>query len=201
MKTCTKCKLEKDESFFNKHKSGLNGLKAYCKQCESDYKKSRRSGPEKDAIREYFRIKQAEFRKKNPEKARATKRKYYSSEKGKIQKRKEDAAFIASGGRAKAEAKRASKPLSEARIQSRIRYYNRKRSVEKILGEFDSFVLLEAVSLMRMRNKIECCGTRWHIDHIKAIANGGSSTHDNLQVVPARWNQSKSNRHENRFFN
>ena len=200
MKTCTKCHESKDESCFRVQKTGRNGLHSSCKQCESAYGKARRAGPQAEEIRAYHRLKTAEYRKKHPEKAKESKRKYYSSEAGKMQKRKEDRAYILSGGRALAEKRRAEKPLSEARIQSRLRYSNRKRSSEKQLCEFDLFVLAEAVDLMRLRNKTKCCGTRWHVDHVIAIANGGSSKHDNLQVVPAKWNQSKSNKHSKRLF-
>ena len=41
---------------------------------------------------------------------------------------------------------------------------------------------------------------KWHVDHIHPVSKGGLTMHDNLQFVPARWNQSKSNKHQQRFF-
>lgn len=150
------------------------------------------------------------WRKANPEKVREIKRRYYQSEKGKKAKKKEEAAYRESGGRALAEKRRAEKPLSPARKEARIRWAkankdyftaNRafRRSLERNLSEFDRFVLLEAVSLARLREKL--VGGKWHVDHIIPISKGGTSAATNLQVVPAIWNRRKSNVHTERFFN
>lgn len=40
-KKCTRCKLEKDRSQFNKSMARLDRMSVYCKQCESEYKKKR----------------------------------------------------------------------------------------------------------------------------------------------------------------
>jgi len=138
------------------------------------------------------------WQKANPEKVKAAKKRYYATEKGKAQKRKEDKAYVASGGRSKIETLRATKPLSEARKQARLRYQIVRRSFEKNLSEIDKFVLNEAVSLTRLRNKI--VGGCWHVDHIVPVSKGGTCVFSNLQVVPALWNQSKSNVHTERYF-
>jgi CRISPR/Cas system Type II protein with McrA/HNH and RuvC-like nuclease domain len=139
------------------------------------------------------------WRANNPDAAKAAKQRYYASEKGKAQKRKEDEAYKNSGGRAEAEKRRLEKPLSEVRKQAKLRHQLMRRTGEKALNEFDSWVLKEAVHLTRLRNKL--CGGRWHVDHIIPVSKGGLCSHNNLQVVPASWNQSKSNKHTNRFFN
>lgn len=132
------------------------------------------------------------------ESQKAAKRKYYSSEKGKAQKRKEDAAYVASGKRAVTEARREAKPLSEARKQARLRYQLMRRSGERVLDAFNTWVLGEAVELAKLRESL--CGGKWHVDHIIPVSKGGQCTYDNLQVVPAFWNRSKSNKHTGRFF-
>ena len=137
-------------------------------------------------------------RANNPEKALEVKRKYYSSEKGKAQKRKEDQAYALSGGRAKSDKRRAEKPISEARKLAKLRYQLMRSSKEKQLGEFDSFVLAEAVRLCKTRT--QRTGRPWHVDHIFPISKGGTSSANNLQVVPALWNRQKSNKHSERFF-
>jgi len=96
------------------------------------------------------------------------------------------------------EAKRAEKPVSEARKQARLQYQLMRRSGERALDDFCKWVLLEAVQLAKQREKL--CGGRWHVDHITPVSKGGQSTYDNLQVVPAYWNRSKSNKHTGRFF-
>ena len=137
-------------------------------------------------------------RENNPEATREAKRKYYASEKGKAQKRKEDDAYATSGGRAETEKRRAGKPLSEARKLARLKYQLMRSSSEKALEEFDSFVLTEAVRLCKLRTRQT--GSPWHVDHIVPVSKGGESSANNLQVVPAFWNRQKSNKHSGRFF-
>ena len=137
-------------------------------------------------------------------------RKYEASDKGKAAKKRHDANYVVSGGRAKTEQRRAEKPISEARKEARKRwakanraYYTAdrsfRRSLERDLSEFDRFVLLEAVSLAKLRK--EEVGGNWHVDHIVPVSKGGTARADNLQVVPAVWNRQKSNLHTKRFFN
>ena len=42
-------------------------------------------------------------------------------------------------------------------------------------------------------------GYGWHVDHTIPITKGGRHCLTNLQVVPAKWNLSKGNRHERKF--
>jgi len=137
-------------------------------------------------------------RMNNPDATLAAKRKYYASEKGKAQKRKEAKAYVLSGGRAEAEKRRAAKPISEARKMARLKYQLMRSSSEKQLGEFDAFVLGEAVRLCKLRT--QHTGRAWHVDHIVPVSKGGTSVANNLQVVPALWNRKKSNKHSERFF-
>ena len=125
------------------------------------------------------------------EKQKESRRKYDASAKGKAAKKRHDAAYVVSGGRAKTEIKRNSKPITEARKIARLAYQLKRRSGEKELGSFDKFVLSEAVSLARLRKK--ATGFEWHVDHIYPVSKGGLSTHNNIQVVPALWNRQKSN--------
>lgn len=199
MKKCTKCLQEKQFTDFRFQKTGKDGLHASCKQCESAYGKARRSGEKAEEIRAYHRQKSKEYREAHPDKARESKRKYYASEKGKEQKKREDLAFMVSGGRALVEYKRSKKPLSEARLEAKKRYVHKKRASMAHLSELDSFVLTEAFRLAKLRE--QKLGTKWHVDHIRPVSKGGLTTHNNLQVVPASWNRSKSNKHQQRFFN
>lgn len=145
----------------------------------------------------------------NPEKVKEAKRKYRATAKGKAQKKKEDAAYAASGGRAVVEAKRSLVPVSTARKAARARwalanvaYFTavrlRRRSLVKQLSSEDFWVLQEAVKLARLREKV--VGGKWHVDHVIPVSKGGMSTPDNIQVVPAAWNRRKSNVHTERFF-
>jgi len=169
MKTCSNCGVEKPLAQF---------VRAQCKPCRNQ--------------------KIMAWRKANPDKYKAAKQKYYASDKGKAQKRKEEVAYKATGGRSIAEKRRAEHPVSEPRKQSRLRYQLMRRSNERYLTPFDAWVLEEAVALARMRRQV--CGGEWHVDHIVPVSKGGLCTHDNFQVVPAYWNRSKSNKHTKRYF-
>lgn len=166
---CRRCNLEKDVSLF---------ICLQCKSCRNAQVRARR--------------------KSHPEAYLETKRKYYASEKGKASKAREDAAYIASGGRAKADARRAARPISEARKTIRLAYQLACSKTNKELDDFSKFVLREAVRLRKLREKMT--GIKWHVDHIHPVSKGGVGTFDNIQVVPAIWNRKKSNKHSERFF-
>ena len=70
MKVCIKCKEEKDESMFHKHKMGKSGVRTVCKPCRNylsrEFKKEHR-----DATREYNK----RWKQEHPEMCRAQKHK------------------------------------------------------------------------------------------------------------------------------
>lgn len=188
-KFCTKCKTEQPRSVFGPSKTAKDGLFCWCKPC----------------VNRNAQL----WRKLMPEKVREAKQKYYASEKGKACKRREDAAYAASGGRLATEARRASKPLSEARKAARQRWSkanavywaasrSKRRSLEKKLSDDDFWILQEAVELARLREAL--VGDKWHVDHIVPVSKGGTSEPHNIQVVPASWNRKKSNKHSGHFF-
>ena len=176
-KQCSRCLAVKDKASFSPHPHGLDGVLSRCKAC----------------IAELARIRRA----LNPERAKAIKKKFYSSEKGKACKRREDEAYKASGGR-KATERRRTENMTEARKQAKLRYQLMRASGERSLPEFDRFVLREAVALRKLREAV--FSMPWHVDHVHPVSKGGSSMASNLQVVPACWNRKKSNKTYDRFF-
>lgn len=188
MKTCSKCLTAKDLSDFSKRPDSLDGVNRQCKSCVSS--------------------KTRLWQKQNPDRVCAAKTKYYATDKGKAQKKRSDAAYQASGGRAAVETRRALKPVSEARKAARKKWAvaNKahthaavlyRRAQDRALPAFDFWVLKEAVELARQRETV--VGGKWHVDHILPVSKGGSSRHNNIQVVPAEWNRRKSNKHANKF--
>lgn len=132
------------------------------------------------------------------EKQKESRRKYEQSEKGKSAKKRHEAAYVASGGRAAAEKRRSAKPITESKRIAKQKYQLKRRASEIELCELSNFCLSEAISLTRLREKM--LGTKWHVDHVLPVSRGGASTYDNIQVVPALWNRRKSNKHTGLFF-
>lgn len=188
-KSCTKCKTQQPLVLFGSSKTTKDGLFCWCKPCVNKNAQERR--------------------KLTPDKIIAAKRKYYASKKGKACKRREEVAYVASGGRAAAELRRSARPISEARKAARKRWSqdnkvywaavrSKRRSLEKELSDDDFWVLQEAVTLARLREKM--LGGTWHVDHVIPVSKGGTAHPENLQVVPASWNRQKSNKHSEWFF-
>jgi hypothetical protein len=74
----------------------------------------------------------------------------------------------------------------------------KERALEKEMTDFDKFVYKEAFKLRLFRE--ELFGTKWHIDHTIPISIGGTNAYNNIEVVPAKWNLDKSNKHSERYF-
>jgi hypothetical protein len=78
--------------------------------------------------------------------------------------------------------------------------YAQKRGMPVWDMELDDFAIEEAKRLADMRWKIT--GIQWSVDHIVPMNHRlATGLHNafNLNVAPASWNSSKSNRHMNRF--
>ena len=82
--------------------------------------------------------------------------------------------------------------------------YTTKRRMQKKrmqLTELDLFVQAEAANLCKQREEVT--GFKWQIDHIVPLNHKnicGLHNGYNLQVVPAKWNMSKGNRHCEFYF-
>jgi len=79
LKTCSKCKIEKDESEFGKAKPSKDGLRYSCKKCEKEYKKEYYQ-ENKEAIKEYKK----EYNQNNKESIKENKKKYRQNNKESI---------------------------------------------------------------------------------------------------------------------
>lgn len=68
------------------------------------------------------------------------------------------------------------------------RYHNRRRKQTPLLTKAEK-LKIKIYKLIAKR-----MGKRWHLDHIVAIANGGSDSPDNLQIIPAVHNLRKGSK-------
>lgn len=191
-KVCAKCQVFLPVENFHKRtlRTGNISYRPRCKECEKEDKKTPQA-------RKRLAATQRRYRAKNPDKERECKRRYYATDKGRACKRREDAAFVASGGRAKAEAKRAAKPLTEGRRAAQLKNQAQRRA-GKVRDELSLFVLSEAYKLAKDRKATT--GVCWEVDHIQPVVYGGTNKYGNLQVVPKTWNRQKSHRKVEKFF-
>jgi len=72
MKPCSKCKIEKDSTQFDKDKRAKSGLSSQCKDCIKEYVLKNK---------EKIRIRQREWRENNKEKLTKDKKDYYEENK------------------------------------------------------------------------------------------------------------------------
>lgn len=75
MKTCSKCKVPKDESDFYRRKTATDGLRSACKKCELDVNASREP---------LYKETRKRWRAENPEKYLFLKQEYYKDHKDKM---------------------------------------------------------------------------------------------------------------------
>ena len=85
MKTCSKCKIEKELTEFNKNKTKKDGLHNLCKSCVKEYNKEYYK-ENKDIIIKQVR----EYRAKNKSKSKEIKKKYYKKNKEQISKKRKE---------------------------------------------------------------------------------------------------------------
>lgn len=181
VKRCSKCKCEKPLSEFGKHKARPDGLTVYCLPCKRQAKREtddrhryrvradnrermRRRYRENAAFREADNARSREYRAANLEKARADLKRYYEENK---------AAF------------RAHNAKRRAGIQQRACLLTPEdaKKIEALYG-FAQYLT-------------EKFGKPHHVDHIVPLfGKTASGLHhpDNLRVVPAQLNLSKSNK-------
>ena len=73
-----------------------------------------------------------------------------------------------------------------------------RRKLKIFMTELDVLAMKEAALLCELRGQVT--GFLWQIDHITPLSKGGTHAAENLQVVPAKWNAAKRDRHSEKYF-
>ena len=166
MKKCSKCNIEKDHVKFHKKISAKDGLFQWCIDCHRIITRTRYSERLKDKI---FAGKENNrvlaWRKDNPEKYKEQVKNYLKENNG--------------------------------ALAAKVAVYRSKKAhrTPKWLTEDEYWVIKEIYKLASLRTKTT--GIKWEVDHIIPLhGNNVSGLHVpiNLQVIPKKHNQTKSNK-------
>ena len=198
MKKCTKCKIEKELTEFNKKKEAKDGLIGYCKSCLKEYSKKHYQA-NKERIKEYQkankeRIKEysKEYKKNNKEKTKEYRKankehiKEYKKEYNK-ERRKKDPLF-----------KLKCNLRSRTCLAFKNKGYNKNTRTQEMLGVnwevCKAHIEKQFTKGMSWSNYGE-----WHIDHIIPLASANTEEelkklchYSNLQPLWAVDNLIKS---------
>ena len=171
-KKCTKCGLSKSLEEFGKHKNGKLGRESKCKKCY--YKRSRVYQATK---KEYHKIKNAEWNKKNKKYILEYNKKY-------LKKRYEEAPVYKF------------KANTRTHINVRLKNYLKKKkgkTLDYIGCNWETYINhLESqfTSKMTWSNH----GKYWEVDHIIPLSKGGTFHYTNTQPLTIQENRQKSNK-------
>jgi 5-methylcytosine-specific restriction endonuclease McrA len=172
LKTCTKCKEEKQTLYFGIHKSRKDGLRSVCKSCNTKQACSY-AKLNKDKITTY----QKEYKSKN-------KLKINNQIKAIKERNKEYYDMV--------------KNIWKENNKKKLTIYNQNRKAKKRnqTGKISPFISIKLLSLQK--NKCANCNKdlidSYHIDHITPLSLGGEHDDKNLELLCPKCNLRKSNK-------
>lgn len=189
MKTCSKCKEEKNIELFSKHKTCAGGVRSICKECvKLDGQKYKNENPEKVLeSKRGWRLRNREqaisataaWADKNPERAAAAVKRWQQAN---LERVKEKA-------RAWASENRESRNATQRNRNAKKRNSEGQHSAKDV----ESIILLQRQMCACCQSKLIFSGVnRYHVDHIMPIALGGSNGRENLQALCKKCNLRKS---------
>jgi Zn ribbon nucleic-acid-binding protein len=186
MKTCKHCNIEQPLEKFYKSKDGKYGVGSKCKDCTKKYyqenkDKAKEYGKKyREANREKALEYGKEYRKKNKEALREYDRKRYRTLEYKIADKKRR-----STPEYKEKEKMRYKTEKHRRQNNEAgrRYRARKRNATIEHFSYEELVQFWKVNGIDEDTCVYCGAPKEHIDHVIALAAGGSHTRNNL--VPA----------------
>lgn len=197
MKTCTKCKIEKDVSAFSKQAFVKSGYRSHCKSCISEYWLTVKDSDKIKKHEYYLKNKEAiykrtrQYAKDNPEKVSKYQRKYEVNNRDKIKKSRDNIQY---------------KLRNIVRSSLRKSLKNGKKAGSAVvdLGCSIDFLKKHLESLFTEGMAWDNHGLYgWHLDHIKALAKFDltdreqflvACNYKNLQPLWAKDNLSKGSK-------
>ena len=211
-KTCSACRqFLPREAFGARPDRGPNGLRSKCRECTNRGDRERRAGLPSAAKERVLEVARA-WKRNNREQNKAAKRAWEAANPEKVKaytqriQSKWRAANIELARARVLESKRkkadyyraqtaawAKREAHRARAKYK-RYMTSKRNACPAWA--DQILIEEAYHLAQLRTK--ATGFQWHVDHIVPLQSPivcGLHVENNLQVIPAAMNLSKSNRY------
>ncbi len=189
-KCCSKCKISKLFSDFNKREKSADGLQYKCREC-SAATKSKWVASNRDRVREYHKEYAAEYRAKNEQALAEKKRKYHLEHASSIIAK---ASAWQRNNVQKVNLKNSNwRKANPAKCNAKT---NRRRAskFKATPAWANEFFIEEAYRLANLRTKMT--GVEWHVDHIVPLSSKivcGLHSEHNLAVIPAAVNVKKSN--------
>ena len=179
MKTCTKCKEDKELGDFYKDKTSPDGHMSYCKVCkckQTNAYKANNKAKIKEESRQYYL--------NNKDAAKARRRARYLAKKDLIETQvaKYRANNLVRIKEAAAEWRRNNKSKCNE-------YHAKRRAIKRETG-VKSCPMVKA--LYEMARILSNTCEPMHVDHIIPLAKGGTHTFENMQILTAQDNWSKN---------
>lgn len=196
MKRCLKCGEEKALNQFGRHEQKSDGLRAYCKPCNSaDARRWEKENPEKAAAAA------RRWSEQNPERSRAIKRKSHETHREKYLAQKDRAAEVvrvAEWGRRNPDKVNANKTRWRMANSAKVRAASARRNADRVRATPS---WLSAIQLAQIEEFYEIAaalnvqtGIEHHVDHVHALRGktfAGLHVPWNLQVITAEANLRK----------
>lgn len=185
MRNCSKCKHEKQNSEFNKHARGKDGLHSWCKGCIREYKTANKERFAEYARRsrqenpELFADRYRKYAKENSVSLAAHKRQYRLANSEKIAERARES-------RLANPEKYAAKDRNRRAIKKRAAGTHTAADVRSIFDSQRGLCASCEASLFKTGSK------RFHVDHIQPLILGGSNDRFNLQCLCPTCNLRKN---------
>ena len=200
VKVCTKCKIEKEVTEFNKLKRNKNGLRSKCKSCEKEYS---------EANKERIKERQKEYQQTNKERMKEYKKEYYQTNKEYFKEyRQANKERIKESKKEYQRNRRKTDPLfkmcgnlrNRTLIAFKNKGYSKNTKTQEMLG-VDWEIAKQHIERQFAKGMNWDNYGEWHIDHIIPLASANNKEelmklchYTNLQPLWAEDNLSKKDK-------